>query len=116
LALGRRLEQGRHAGERRLAAAGLADDGERLALSQREGDAVDRPDQRLLAEHAAADLVMAADVARFHERLPPRPRPQSRLGHRTASLAPGWLLVGCPAASSGKWQRARTPASPVSAG
>src|SRR5205814_5110683 len=46
----RRIEQADDAaGERRLAAAGLADDAERLAFAQREADAVDRLDRRDLA-------------------------------------------------------------------
>jgi hypothetical protein len=46
----RGFEQRRHAGERRFAAAGLADHGERLPGGELERDAVDGADRAALAE------------------------------------------------------------------
>src|SRR5258707_12554183 len=61
-AAARLLDQRDQAGEGRLATAGLADDAERLAGLQGEGDAVDRAHGRASGEEAAADVVAAGQV------------------------------------------------------
>src|SRR5258707_11580275 len=61
-AAARLLDQRDQAGEGRLAATGLADDAERLAGLQGEGDAVDRAQGRPSGEEAAADVVAARQV------------------------------------------------------
>src|SRR3546814_6484849 len=50
---GRLVDEGEHAGERRLSAAGFADDGKRLATLQRERDALYRMNDLLRLEPAA---------------------------------------------------------------
>ena len=64
-------------GQRGLAAAGLADDAERLALLQLEADAVDRLDR--------ADLLLEDDAAGDREVLDQVLDPDDRLGSRGAS-------------------------------
>ena len=64
-----RFEQGRHAGEGGFAAAGFADDGQRLGLAELERDAVDGAHRAARAEQAAADGIETAQVARLHHRL-----------------------------------------------
>src|SRR3546814_57294 len=60
---GRRpFDQRHHAGERGLAAAGLADYRQRLAGGQREAGAVDRLQDAARREEAAADFVVAGEV------------------------------------------------------
>ena len=61
---GRRLQQpGDEAGERRLARPGLADESERLALADRQVDAVDGADHRRPAEQALASPEEVLDEA-----------------------------------------------------
>ena len=70
LARGRRVDQREDAGERGLAAAALADDGQRLALLDREADALDgMHGPARLREQAAADMIVADDVAAFEDDL-----------------------------------------------
>ena len=72
-AAGGRLEQLEEAAdERRLPAAGLADDAERLALAQREGDAVDRLHGRdlLLEDDPAGDREVLRQVLDDEELVP----------------------------------------------
>ena len=65
----RALDQGQEPRERRLAGAGFADDRERAPGLQREGDAGKRLDRRLPAESAARDVIVAAEVSRFEDRV-----------------------------------------------
>jgi hypothetical protein len=66
---GRGLDQRRHPGERRFPAAGFADDGERLAGLDREGDAADGLQARRRAEQAALDRVGLRQFARIDDRI-----------------------------------------------
>ena len=77
------LEQRDHACERRLAAPGLADDGERAAGLDGERDAADRLQLRRRSQQPAADLVDARQVARL--RRPERGHASSRPHARPAS-------------------------------
>src|SRR5262249_55858680 len=80
----RRVEQPHDAArECRLPAAGLADDAERLALGERERDAVDRLHGRdlLLKDDPLRDGEVLLDVLADEQRLTGRPR------HQTASSA-----------------------------
>ena len=81
---GRRLQQADdRPPERRLPAAGLADEAERLARLHREAHAVDRMDLRdLFLEDALPDREVLLDVADLDERL-------SAL-HDVAHAASGW--------------------------
>src|SRR5207248_5497033 len=70
----RRIEQPHDAArERRLAAAGFADDSQRLALVEREGDAVDRLHSRdlLLEDDPAGDREVLLHVLDDEELLAP---------------------------------------------
>ena len=74
-ARGRRVDQRDDAGERRLAAAAFADDRQRLALLDREADALHGMHGARLGEQAAADMVVAHDVAAFEDDLAHTPTP-----------------------------------------
>jgi hypothetical protein len=89
LAARRRLHQRDDARERRLAAAGLADDRQRAARREREGKPADRVQLRGLAQRTAADPVDTGDVTRFDDgrghgfavsRIPSRALAASRCG------------------------------------
>src|SRR5260221_2799574 len=67
-AAARLLDQRDQAGKGRLATAGLADDAERLAGLQGEGDAVDRAQGRASGEDAAADIIAAGQVDALGDR------------------------------------------------
>ncbi len=68
-AVGRRLEAEHELGRGGLAAAGLADDAERLAGHDLERHAVDRAHDRAAPiEHAATDREVLAQIARLQER------------------------------------------------
>src|SRR5262249_60876385 len=90
-AAGRRLDAAQHLGQRRLAAARLADDGQRLTPTRREIDVDERADRRTRATEPAAttprlvDLgqVVNADdgvdiVVALRRRDPPRTAPPQR--------------------------------------
>ena len=71
-----RLDQPQHAAAgRALAAAGFADERERLALLHRKAHIVDGADDGLLAEQPAAALEVLDEVADFDERHQPHRRP-----------------------------------------
>src|SRR5207249_4458773 len=63
----RRIDQRDDAGERGLAAAAFAYDGQRLALLDAEGDALHRMNGARGPEQAAADMVVAHDVLAFDD-------------------------------------------------
>ncbi len=111
LARGGPLQVHQHPGHRRLAAAGLADDAQRLAPVQVEGDAVDRldgadlpPEQDALGEREVLD--QAADL---QDRLgrPLVRRPALRRGPRRHPRAPS----RSPRHSCQKWQALARPGS-----
>ena len=74
---GRRIDHRDDAREGRLAAAALADNGQRLALLDLQADALDGAQGPGGAEQAAADMIVADDVAGFED----------DIAHRTASRA-----------------------------
>src|SRR5439155_3323210 len=104
----RRVEQAHDAaGERRLAAARLADDAERLALVERERDAVDGLHGRdlLLEDDPARDREVLLHVLDGDELF--------SLGHQIASTV---IIASSPAASrafvsSSRWHASRCAAS-----
>src|SRR5690606_14406798 len=67
-ARGWRVDHGDDARERGLAAAGFADDRERLALLDREAHALQRMDDLGAAKQAAADVIIAHKVGRLEDR------------------------------------------------
>ena len=71
----RRVDQRDDAGERRLAAAAFADDRQRLALLDREVDALHGMHGARLGKQAAADMVVAHDVAAFEDDFAHTPTP-----------------------------------------
>ena len=110
--------------ERRLAAPGLADDAERLALAHRQVDAVDRLH---LADRALEDARLDREVldeALDAEDLVSPPAPTSadcaafvsslvHLAHDDAPLAASAAVTCCAASSSAKWHADRcVPPSP----
>src|SRR5205823_553102 len=85
--------------QRRLAAARLADAGQRLARSDAERDAVERPHQALGPEKSERNRVVTAEGARFEE------RSRRHRCARTLAASLSQPRVGWPYGSSGKWQR-----------
>ncbi len=67
-----RQQAEQHLGDGGLAAAGLADEAEHLALLEPERHAVDRLQRALAAQEAGAHREAARDVAHLEERLPAR--------------------------------------------
>src|SRR5690606_11378609 len=63
------VNEGQHAGERRLSAAGFTDDRQCLAALQREGDALYRMDDLLRFHETGRAFVIALDVADFDHRI-----------------------------------------------
>ena len=59
------VDEGEDAGERRFARARFADDGEGLALLEREADVLDGVDDAPGAEQRATDSVVADEIAGF---------------------------------------------------
>ena len=91
-----RLDQAQHAAAgRALAAAGFADQAERLALVDREADAVDRLHDGAAAEQAAAAREMLGEVAHLDE----------RLAHR---VAPPTVDAGAYSTHRARWPSATT--------
>ena len=97
--------------ERRLAAAGFADDSQGFAFVHGKRDAIERAHQSFRLEQSARDCVVTRQSMRLEER---------RRCHYSATNS-GFgssrhPCVGCPCASSAKWQRACRPTGPASAG
>ena len=84
LAVGGVDEADHGAGERRLAAAGLADEAERLPAADLQRDAVDGPDRADLAleDHALGDREVDLEPIGAQERLTGRGRLRSQRGRR----------------------------------
>ena len=104
LARGRRVDQRDDAGERGLAAAAFADDGQRLALLDREADALDRMDRARLAEQAAGDVVVARRCCLAFEDRASCAAPSRLVGHRNRRWSAGgrrWRCRAAPTAARG---------------
>ena len=94
LAPGGRVDHGDDAGERRLAAAGLADDGEGAAALDPEVDPLQRPHAARAAEHAAGHVV-AGDAAGLEDGRLAHSRPSAPGGKaETVGSRPPWAFSG----------------------
>src|SRR5690606_1338566 len=103
LAGGWRLDHGDHAGKGRLAAAAFAHDSQRLAAGDVEADALDGVDGATLREQAAAQVIVALQVARgkdgvVHGRAP---SPADGAGVKS-SISPAMVGRRSPVAFSGR--------------